>query len=455
MIHGFFTGLLSAGMGLVLVNIRPEMRKLILTGLFYDLGVLIIWSINLSFQIRFVFLTSLLMLIINIIWRLGLFRSVVVTALGTLLLSLGESIFLPIFLNTIGMEIQQVMQQYMLILLMPLPQITLSGLAIIICLKFNIHIFNFREVTNNSTIPLSGKRLRLILGLVISMIILIILQAVCNVTVFAVHGYNSLPWDLVGYISNTVIILVCLLGALLVIQLLELTDKESQYIIQTSYVETIEELYTAIRGQRHDLINHLQVLYGFLQMGNLKEVQDYLETLIGHSVNANSLVDTGNPGLSALLYIKSGIAITNGIDFAISIEKQVDDMAIPAYELNRIVGNIINNAFDYVMKLDEDERVVKFRICEAESFYLFEISNYGYIDDEVKDRLFEKGFSTKEGEHSGLGLYIVRDLVRRCEGHIEVDNQGQQVVFSLHLPRKKMEELNNALSRGETGGVAG
>ncbi|MDD3269980.1 MAG: hypothetical protein PHX14_11720, partial [Syntrophomonadaceae bacterium] len=60
LIHGFFTGCLSAGVGLVLVNIRPQLRKLLLTGLLYDLGVLLIWSIGTSFQIRFLTLTLLL-----------------------------------------------------------------------------------------------------------------------------------------------------------------------------------------------------------------------------------------------------------------------------------------------------------------------------------------------------------------------------------------------------------
>lgn len=241
----------------------------------------------------------------------------------------------------------------------------------------------------------------------------------------------------------------------MVIQLIELTEKESQYIIQTSYVETIEELYTAIRGQRHDLSNHLQVLYGFLQMENLKEVQNYLETMIGESVNSNNLVDTGSPGLSALLYIKSGIALTNGISLNINVDKQINDIAIPSYELNRIVGNIINNAFDYVMKLDEEKRAVDVIISEAESYYLFQISNYGHIEEELKHKLFEKGFSTKDGEHSGLGLFIVKNMMEKYKGIVEAANKDGKVNFSLYIPKKGTEGSDNALHRRETGGNSG
>ncbi len=455
LIHSFFTGFLSAYMGLVLVNIRPNLRKLFLTGLFYDLGLLIIWSYNLSIQIRFLILTAFLLLIINIIWRLGLFRSIVVTILGTLLLALGESIFLPISLKMIDLSLENVILRNISILLMPLPQIVLSIIVIFVCLRSKFHLFDFQKFLYDRTSSLTGKRFNLVMILVITMTTLIIFQVVCNITVFAMYRYNSLSWELVAYLSNIIIIMICLSGALMVIQILELTEKESQYIIQTSYVETIEEVYTAIRGQRHDLINHLQVLYGFLQMGNIKEVQKYLETMIGDSVNSNNLVDTGSPGLSALLYIKSGIALTNGLSFNISVDKQINDIAIPSYELNRIVGNIINNAFDYVMKLDEEKREVDITISEADPYYLFEISNYGHIDEAFKERLFEKGFSTKDGEHSGLGLFIVKNMMEKYKGIVEVANKNGKVIFSLYIPKKGMEVFDNALYRRETSGNAG
>lgn len=455
LIHGFFTGFLSSYMGLVLVNIRPGIRKLMLTGLFYDLGVLIIWSINLSLQIRFGLLTAFLVLIISIMWRMGLLRALVVAILGTLLLALGESIFLPIMLKILGMNMHQLAKEKLLFLFLPSPQIVLSLLIIAFCIKRNFYLFDFREVLLNKTFHLTGRRIKLVLILIIAMITLIICQVICNTTVFGLQGYNSLSRELLGYFSNIIMIMICLSGALIVIQLIELTEKESQYIIQSSYVETIEELYTAIRGQRHDLINHLQVLYGFLQMENLKEVQKYLETMLGDSVNSNNLVDTGSPGLSALLYIKSGIALTNDIRFNISVDKQINDIAIPSYELNRIIGNIINNAFDYVMKLDEEKRAVDMVISEAESYYLFEVSNYGHIDEEVKHKLFEKGFSTKDGEHSGLGLFIVKNMMEKYKGIVEAANKDGKVIFVLHIPKKETEGSNNALYRRETGGNAG
>ncbi|MEN6461438.1 MAG: GHKL domain-containing protein [Syntrophomonas sp.] len=443
MIHGFLAGFTPAYTGLVLVNIRPRLSKVFITGLFYALLVLLFWSLQLPFQIRFLVLTAFLVLIIAFIWRLSIFRAIIVAVLGTMILALGEALLFPLYLKLVGIGIEQASKNNLLTLISALPQNILSFFLVFICLKFKLHLFDFHRFESDSSFNLTGKRLSLVLGLFVSMVVLLILQILCNVTIFTMKDYNIFPQEVVGIFSNIILILVCITAALLVAQILELTQKESQYIIQSSYVETFDELYTAIHSQRHDLANHLQVLYGFLQMGNLNEVRQYLEEMLGESVSSNKLIDSGSPGLSALLYIKSGVAMINEIDFRVDIQDKVDQIDISPYDLNRIIGNIINNAFDYVLKLDKENRIVHIEVKEVESFYLIEIANFGQIEEEIRKRIFEKGFSTKVGEHSGLGLYIVEDLVQKYGGLIEVISRDDRVVFSLRLPKKKPETINS------------
>lgn len=58
------------------------------------------------------------------------------------------------------------------------------------------------------------------------------------------------------------------------------------------------------------------------------------------------------------------------------------------------------------------------------------------MDDTVKARLFEPFFTTKPiGEGAGLGLHIVRDLVRHAGGEIEVTSTlGEGSTFTLKFP---------------------
>ena len=206
-------------------------------------------------------------------------------------------------------------------------------------------------------------------------------------------------------------------------------------MIQSSYLETVEELYTALRAQKHDLANDWQVLYGLMQLGDVEEAQKYLEELMGKSISSENFVVTGEPGLSALLYIKSGIALSEGINFEVGVETLMNQKLISTYDLNRVVGNLINNAFDYVMNLEGERRIVQVRIFDDEDKQVVEVANCGNIDEDLIEKIFQKGFSTKSGKHSGLGLYIVKELLEQNNGQVRVENRGDMAVFSIYMPK--------------------
>ena len=57
------------------------------------------------------------------------------------------------------------------------------------------------------------------------------------------------------------------------------------------------------------------------------------------------------------------------------------------------------------------------------------------IKSEIKDKIFEPFFTTKElGEGSGLGLDIVKRVVLKHEGRIEVESQAGKTIFTILLP---------------------
>jgi len=101
-------------------------------------------------------------------------------------------------------------------------------------------------------------------------------------------------------------------------------------------------------------------------------------------------------------------------------------------ELNQVWTNLIHNALqamDYkgTLKIDilvKDERVV------------INITDNGTgIPDEIKPKIFEPFFTTKpQGEGSGLGLDIVRKIIRKHEGEITVDSTPGKTTFSISLP---------------------
>ncbi|RKZ78647.1 MAG: hypothetical protein DRR16_27270 [Candidatus Parabeggiatoa sp. nov. 3] len=62
------------------------------------------------------------------------------------------------------------------------------------------------------------------------------------------------------------------------------------------------------------------------------------------------------------------------------------------------------------------------------------------IPDDIKSRIFEPFFTTKiAGEGSGLGLDIVKKVIDKHHGRIEIDSQPGRTTFTVLLPIEQQE----------------
>jgi signal transduction histidine kinase len=87
-------------------------------------------------------------------------------------------------------------------------------------------------------------------------------------------------------------------------------------------------------------------------------------------------------------------------------------------ELNQVWANIIDNALDAV---GEGGRVEVKANRERDFVVVRVIDNGSGVLPEIRDRIFDPFFTTKPiGEGTGLGLDIVRRLVQRHNGQIEL-----------------------------------
>lgn len=124
-------------------------------------------------------------------------------------------------------------------------------------------------------------------------------------------------------------------------------------------------------------------------------------------------------------YLKRGVELTK--DYA-----PVPEVPCNAEDLMQIWTNLIHNALqamDYRGQLG-------IQIAQQDQQVVVMIRDSGCgISPEHRDRIFEPFFTTKaKGEGTGLGLDIVRRLVEKYHGRIEVKSQPGRTVFQVWLP---------------------
>lgn len=142
-----------------------------------------------------------------------------------------------------------------------------------------------------------------------------------------------------------------------------------------------------------------------------------------------------NAIIGALLKAKVTEADLKRIRLDIDISASLAGLDAKAVDLARIIGNLVDNAFDAVLPLEESERIVSVKIHQTGPLLQLEVSNRGpAIDPGALEKIFEPGYTTKGEGHSGLGLHIVKTLAEKLMGTVRVftdETKGTRFVVTL------------------------
>ncbi len=251
---------------------------------------------------------------------------------------------------------------------------------------------------------------------------------------------SNLPINIPRYYITTFSLLAGVVLAITAIfqtrEILRLSKKEVEAEFTLLNLKKNEELLNVLRVQRHDFMNHIQVICGLAQLQKTSQMMSYISTLTDDMYTDSKLSGLTQIEFAACLIKKKSLATEQGIKFDIYIFSNLEKLRIPATKLVRVVGNLIDNAFFAVKEQSISNGQVLLKISEENSHYNFLIANTGSeIPAENTQRIFERGFTTKGKNGSGLGLFIVKQLVEFYGGSISlVDEPGFSVCFRVQLP---------------------
>lgn len=234
-------------------------------------------------------------------------------------------------------------------------------------------------------------------------------------------------------------IFVSFIALVSILRLLIRTREQAVRMTQEVYVEDINNMFTSIRGQRHDFLNHVQVIHTMVQMGRTEQLKAYVADLVTETHQVNEIVQHASPALAAFIQAKLTVALGKGISFTYELPNHwnIQDPSIKVIDIVKIMGNLVDNAFDESEKLPQGERQVHALLALENNSIQLTVSNHGRVlDDKERERIFLPGYSTKGTNHSGLGLAIVLERVKHYKGKLElqsVEDTGN-TVFHITLP---------------------
>lgn len=197
----------------------------------------------------------------------------------------------------------------------------------------------------------------------------------------------------------------------------------------------LEELNTRLRAQRHDYLNHFQVIYGLMELGEYEEAKGYIDPVFKDIMKVSKALKTAQPAVNALLQAKIEVAERKGIDLYLEIRSELKALPIEPWNLCKVLANILDNGIAALCEV-EHEKSIHVEIGEDQKNYTFLIYNNGpEIPKNQRERIFHQGFSTKKEEDHGMGLFIVAKIIREAGGAIVVNSTTDKTSFYIELPK--------------------
>ena len=127
-----------------------------------------------------------------------------------------------------------------------------------------------------------------------------------------------------------------------------------ELLSDSQHQKEILSYYNVIRSQRHDFNFHLNAIYALINDKNYLDCKRYIEDIVKDAGYINELLPLYHPIIGAMLNTFKEVANQNGIQVNYFIYDNLKSMPCSVYEMNKILGNLIQNAIDELKEKNEN-----------------------------------------------------------------------------------------------------
>lgn len=206
---------------------------------------------------------------------------------------------------------------------------------------------------------------------------------------------------------------------------LELDKMEKDYSAQ------IDDKLKQLHSLRHDMKNHLIMIYGYATKNETDHICSYINR-IADDLSLTNAVDSGSHIVSALITEKEKKAKSQNIRCEINI--RTPGINIDDFSITTIVGNLFDNAIQASSKCDHGW--IRFALTQTGSYMNIVIEN-SYIENIVESNgEFTSTKSDKLLPH-GIGIKNVRKVVSDLNGQIDFSYSSECFSVKVEIPNYK------------------
>lgn len=276
-------------------------------------------------------------------------------------------------------------------------------------------------------------------------------MAASNIILTAIiFVFNIIVGEYVGY-SQEVLIFNCILfgissiiSTIMIIFLLkahfiksQLKLKQDSFNNLQEYTSKIEKMYSDIRFFRHDYINIMTSMSGYIEKKDFDGLNKYFSeniTPLGNKITQsndrlNELMNIESLAIKGILSSKFIYANELNIKVNIEILEPVTVDNIDIMDLSRILGIFLDNSIEAALETKNPE--ISFSMINNQNALAIVIKN-NYIKHDIPMHSLNQLNVSSKGSNRGIGLYNVQTILSNYS-NILIDTQYSDEFFSQHL----------------------
>ncbi|MFW6287689.1 MAG: sensor histidine kinase [bacterium] len=442
----FFETLLISLMVFSLISLKPFTKKYFILVLIAAIIELIVRSFPVT-PLIIIFTTLVVYIIfIKIFYNVPVLVISIAVLVSAFTYLIFELISVPILIQFMNFSYQEFVNNLLIRSTLFLFQALFISLLIYIIKKYNftlndlIKFFNFEDIKILADDEVDLNREQRVTTMFYLVIVFLLIQGLFInfyissdqlLVYFHINNFFTSHLFINIFLMSLNICLFILIRHLIITLRIERDD-----IIERIKEKNALRLDWEKRAQMHDRNHHLSMLYIMLQVNKIERAKEYLKGMVGEIQNVDAIVKSGSQTLNALIRSKMALAKKQGVNVSLSVKTPLQGMQVRDWDLNSIIGNLLDNAIEAVEKL-EGQKEVELIIDGEGGSNEFEVITYGVvIPDHIEANIFKKGYSSKEEKGHGLGLAICKELVDAYRGQIDIskDKDQEYTSFRVNIP---------------------
>lgn len=210
---------------------------------------------------------------------------------------------------------------------------------------------------------------------------------------------------------------------------------ENQIHQMQKEVQEIQDIYTDMRGLRHDLRGHINNITQYVKKHNNAEDEELNGYIRNMEETVNRLdfgYQTGNPITDIIIHQKKQDADRVGVKFSVDYIYP-KELQIDVYDIGVILNNALENAIEAATLLERDKYVSLHSYVKGNLFFI-EVEN-SFAREIVMNK--ESGLpesSKANKKFHGMGLINIQRCARKYKGDIDIvigTSRQKQQIFNL------------------------